>query len=953
MASTTALCDQCNSSGLPIMPVRYTVVPKAVALALPAWAGGDRVTSVALGSEFKYALRTLREGYVYIFYEKNMRGAKQWECYSVGQDGCMKLQLTPQAATAQGTPTFQCSRNGHSNTRVQYIVIEQPKKCGVTWIAFSHHKWSDDILKAYTADASLRSKRMQTIDPAALAGGAKHGHGAIAGPGALEGVLEYAPGFSEADLPFGGSVPELTKEDGSLRDPARLSRMSTRYPWHLRPGDAQATADSMKKRGEPPSGQPNSPQVLALWDGIGIAHELNGYRNDAAGWIKKYGDERELQISAINDYDGLKVAMTSRAGQQQKQTQYEQLARAANWYDPKEMTQRRANAAKLAEPQRSRQQQICDIVEDWAKRDLPLLGYEGRLNVANTYAEPRRTQEINAVKAEVEAFFQRRGLNYQQNIDRAEAGAWPHYEERIAFTATTFRKHQQAFEKQAAALIDQRTPALINWLEAGLFIDTLNDFHGQSIDDGILFDEAVGEALFGLGSCRAGVAKIDAWVKQCKATVEANLLWRVVALNQHDARQELDKVLAEAKAHQEQQTLAASLTWVGYTAKSTKAIADTYKKAQGVLDGNTRAGAAGGASAFGAQLQPVRTFGTDKVAITAGDRVFRAFRIDKLGDYASEKIIQHVFSLRAFVSAKDSEDLIRMQAVADQIEREQLLRRLQASKAFMRLAPVPAAHARQVEELKAAWANFKAEDKGGAGARAIKDARLALVVMLIESVNFGKLAVECRTKGDAKSYFSLLTSGLSIASALFDVAAVGAKNLPSLGAESWTYQGLKGWGGVLSGGASLIVAWLDFADAGKSRSDGYSAISVLYFVKGIVGVATGSLTLAVSYTYAAGAIGRLTGRTIATVTAEGVVTVVGERAAAVLALRILGMALGGWATVGLFGLQVVIWIITPDALDKWIDHSAFGKKRDMGGYRDAKEQEKHLKGALIEMGLTQ
>lgn len=74
------------------MPVRYVAVPSGIRPGLPAWAGGDRVTSVALGSEFSYALRTLRAGYVYVFYDKNRRGSNQWECHAVGQDGCLKLQ---------------------------------------------------------------------------------------------------------------------------------------------------------------------------------------------------------------------------------------------------------------------------------------------------------------------------------------------------------------------------------------------------------------------------------------------------------------------------------------------------------------------------------------------------------------------------------------------------------------------------------------------------------------------------------------------------------------------------------------------------------------------------------------------------------------------------------------------------------------------------------------------
>ena len=208
-------------------------------------------------------------------------------------------------------------------------------------------------------------------------------------------------------------------------------------------------------------------------------------------------------------------------------------------------------------------------------------------------------------------------------------------------------------------------------------------------------------------------------------------------------------------------------------------------------------------------------------------------------------------------------------------------------------------------------------------------------------------------KGDKKSYFSLLASGMSIASALADVAAVGAKNLPSLGAESWTYQRLKGFGGVLSGGASFLGAWLDLVDAGKNRDAGYKSLAFMYLGKSIAGAASAALTLAVGYTYAAGAIGRLTGTVALTITKEVVVTSVGKRAASIIGFRIFGMALGGWLTVGSLGIQVIIWIVTPDALEKWIDHSAFGNKRDAGGFKTAKEQEERLKDALVEMGLAQ
>lgn len=63
------------------------------------------------------------------------------------------------------------------------------------------------------------------------------------------------------------------------------------------------------------------------------------------------------------------------------------------------------------------------------------------------------------------------------------------------------------------------------------------------------------------------------------------------------------------------------------------------------------------------------------------------------------------------------------------------------------------------------------------------------------------------------------------------------------------------------------------------------------------------------------------------------------------------MAAGGWITFGLFGLQVVIWCVTPNALEDWIDHSAFGSKRGTEGFKSSDEQDKKLNDALLEIGL--
>jgi hypothetical protein len=81
------------------------------------------------------------------------------------------------------------------------------------------------------------------------------------------------------------------------------------------------------------------------------------------------------------------------------------------------------------------------------------------------------------------------------------------------------------------------------------------------------------------------------------------------------------------------------------------------------------------------------------------------------------------------------------------------------------------------------------------------------------------------------------------------------------------------------------------------------------------------------------------------------VRAVGARAAAIIGFRILGMAAGGWITVGAFGIQVIIWLVTPNALEDWLDHSAFGVKRKTGGYETTEEQDKKFAEVMVEMGL--
>jgi hypothetical protein len=155
-------CPNCNKSGLAILPVRYAVVPENVDAMLPSGLG-NKVTNIKL-EHYKYALRTLRQGFLYLYYEKHSRGSHiKWEIFAVSRAGTLWKQTSKHALTSiSEDPT--CSRTGH-NIPASFITIENPEHCGPVWMAFSEHAWDREIFTRFENDLPLRDRRMQTFHP--------------------------------------------------------------------------------------------------------------------------------------------------------------------------------------------------------------------------------------------------------------------------------------------------------------------------------------------------------------------------------------------------------------------------------------------------------------------------------------------------------------------------------------------------------------------------------------------------------------------------------------------------------------------------------------------------------------------------------------------------------------------------------------------------------------------
>ena len=186
-------CENCEKSGLAILPVRYAVMPKAARVKLPAGIMGKGMTDIAL-TEHQYALRTLRDGWLFVFYEQGVRGRNYWQAYRVTPDGRLWKQDLPLPRSPRTDPA--CAQKSIA-VQMDLLAIEHPHKCGKVWLAFSEHAWHADIFKQYAENATLRALRMQMIEPAQWieTGADPSGHAVLATQESIDDVVEYMPGF--------------------------------------------------------------------------------------------------------------------------------------------------------------------------------------------------------------------------------------------------------------------------------------------------------------------------------------------------------------------------------------------------------------------------------------------------------------------------------------------------------------------------------------------------------------------------------------------------------------------------------------------------------------------------------------------------------------------------------------------------------------------------------------
>ncbi|MGU7838564.1 T6SS effector BTH_I2691 family protein [Burkholderia sp. AW33-5] len=945
MSETADRCAVCQLQGLAVYLPRYAVVPKAFAAPALGPFSGAGIKEVSL-TESKYALRQLREGFVYFLYERGPRGKFHWEVYASAADGTLTKLLDPAVARSAEAPKA-CSRTGHNALRVQYVVIEKPKECGKVWVAFSERPWSDATIKRYGADspeaAEVRLNRMQAIDPAAWVAAPKPGpHVAPLTAANLQHVIEYAGDVAETPLEVSSLPydfrPEISRgATGACRDNV-LNLCTTRYPWAVRQGIwnkvASAQLVEVAQASSVSDGAPCQPMMLALWDAVGIAHELNGFRNDAVSWLDRYVVERALQITALRDIDTAKEALEKGAVDSESRFQSETgQATTAGLKDSAAALRKRA--ATLPEgPERTRSLQTADDYDYLAKNGL------GGPYVAQVQSF-RSDAERLAWRQKTDATIADINRTKQKRLKDAHDDAWPRYEAKLKRAdIEAFRKKYAEIQDKVQALQEARTDDIGHWLKAGLWLATLGDCHDSDFFDGIAYEVAVGTAIFGLNSSPKGRHLVDSLVALLDATKIESIVWRAIAMNQKDGRVQLTQALQSAQSAKET-PLQGNVDKIASVAASIKTVVGYYKKLASLAVEKDQK-----------NITPVgkliRALEIDQIAMTAGDSIFRKFRVNQGADFVGEKIIQTIFLQRAGISDVDTLNLVRKQAELEGLSRKEVLNTMRVAHGFIQgeEALGGMGKASRSRALSEAWNQLKLTEEGNAQ---LRSARVTVVTSLLEAVNFYKLMV---MPHDENTTLNLISSGASLCSGLVDIsmAPFYATLQKSTRSQAWKLVG----GGLGSAGA-FIGAWMDGKSAAESLTKKQNTVFFLTTIKVVAGAATGTAVF-ISAVGKSGPLLKRVASRYGTQVIVGVVEGLAERAAAFAAFRAVGMLLGWEATVVLLVVQGLIWYFTPNVLEAWCTRCAFGTglekdffiEREVPRYtdRDVKKQAEEFGKAL-------
>ncbi|KUQ81888.1 MULTISPECIES: T6SS effector BTH_I2691 family protein [Enterobacter cloacae complex] len=923
----------CTTKGLTVLPVRYAVVPENISASLPGWANDPLITGVTLANNEKYTLRALRQGYLYVFYEKGKQGTNYWQCYSVAPDGSLWLQQV--ASNPVPVDKALCETGEHIAQNVEFMSIESPDKCGDVWFAFSQYPWEQETLDRYRTTPGDRSERMQKVMPS-VSGAQRTKAGTDVTLSSLNEVLDYQvpsvsgllPGPDDVNVVNVSRVSSLW--DPTVDDPWRVNNdvvrsQSSLYPWaRNRSGMATATVTAMEKRSEG-----MTPLLLPLWDPVGIVHELNGWSQDVLGRQAQFLQERELEFLTKTNLDAVKTLLEGNA---------ESLEDA--------MRRRRINSPMLTDEYLDSRLQVLEKRYQGKPDVLAQIRADDRLvrhwhaqNVTASYPESvlmsppeplaAHQRRVAAIQAQVDEELALNLPEPSQEFSGVRAQSWAPYQKKLNTTRqANFDTCYKSLGDEVNSIFQKRIASVVNWLSAQVLLATLDDFHCEAQRAGLFYQSAVGMAMHGINSCPAGAAKIDGWWGEYSTKNRENLLWRHVAANNPQLISELEPYLATVKGKKDEDVT--PLTATAMTAALMQQVSN-MKKLEGYYQKSMNSVVKG--LRENASKLEVQLFNTDAFIVTVGDRVSRILLVDKAGEKLATTAFRLIFMIRAGIPSEKVHSLVNAYLKDAPALRQTVLEGIRRSGRFM-------ASGNEVTEIKQRMSSrleeHFASEKGKAEYRL---AGINSLLLVLNAMDFIYLCGQVRD--EKKPLASLLASGLAIVSQGTSVILPAIEK--GLEARELTVAWVKGAGAAAGGTASLVSVYADVL-AVKAEIENNR-----FFLVGVFGVKTIADVLAATKSVgllleAMSPVVKNTGKKkLAAKMAFSAEYISEKLVKKYLGVRVLAILMTWEAMVAITLLQVVVTWISDDELQLWCKKCVFGTTPFN---RSAADQNKAFEGAI-------
>ncbi|BET63192.1 T6SS effector BTH_I2691 family protein [Yersinia pseudotuberculosis] len=268
---TPSGCKACQRQGLPIFPLRVAAVPKA--LVNSGWQPAVPQQDIELtGGEFKYALRTLRMGYLYVLLDKTI-----WQGYQVTAEGYLRQfnpLAMPEGETVEPLSTA-CLTHGH-DIAASFINIDDTKY-QVAWLAFSSDPWSETVLAEYKSGQRPAS-RFTKIMLSELKNSPANVPEALALNPSLSALKSHVAEFATklfsntekvAGEPLGGAHGFYPRLNSEMALGLRIAQLGAQYRCQI--------------------------AALALDDTVGVVQELNNSRMQIVEARQVYNEIEEVR----------------------------------------------------------------------------------------------------------------------------------------------------------------------------------------------------------------------------------------------------------------------------------------------------------------------------------------------------------------------------------------------------------------------------------------------------------------------------------------------------------------------------------------------------------------------------------------------------------------------------------------------------------------------------------